>query len=163
LQDNLFYTSSPSLSALNDVLLSFTGRCSTSTLGVEKLGRPPLSEPLAAKKTANICQKCDESKPICKRCKASAYLCNYTGNNAALELIVNDPTKLVAFDVVSFSLNPKSSRYVFNENDVDLLSRFRSRTTLTITTDRNRGVYQNQIVEIAPSVSAAIDVLPDLV
>ena len=46
------------------------------------------------------------------------------------------------------------SRYVFEQNDVDLLSRFRNRTILTITTDRNRGVYQNQIIDIAPQVCA---------
>lgn len=107
-----------------------------------------------AQMTTNICPKCDEGRPICKRCKASSYLCNYTGNNTALELLVNDTTKLAAFDVVSFSLNLKTTRYVLKEHDVELLSRFRSRTTLTITTNRNRSIYQNQMVEMAPQVSA---------
>ncbi len=107
--------------------------------------------------------KCDEGKPVCKRCKASGYLCNYGGNNSALELLVNDVSKLKAFDVVSFSLNPAKplglSQYVFKAHDVELLSRFRSETTLTITTDRNRSVYQNQVVEIAPQVGVHTSVL----
>lgn len=98
--------------------------------------------------------KCDEGKPTCKKCKASSYLCNYGGNNAALELCANDATRLKAFDILSFSLDPAKSlgvsRYVFEQHDVDLLSRFRNRTILTVTTDRNRRVYQDHIVEIAP-------------
>lgn len=51
---------------------------------------------------------------------------------------------------------------MFEQHDVDLLSRFRNRTILTVTTDRNRRVYQDHIVEIAPQVGAVADVLPDL-
>lgn len=100
--------------------------------------------------------KCDENKPMCQKCKASGYLCKYGGNNSALELLVN--AKLGAFDVVSFSLNPAKplgpglDRYVFEGRDVDLLSMFRSETVLTITTDRSRSIYQDQIIELAPSV-----------
>lgn len=97
--------------------------------------------------------QCDESKPICKRCKASSYLCNYGGNNAALEIVANGLSRLEAFDVVSFSLKSEGvDRYMFQENDLELLSKFRNRTTLTISTERVRDVYQNQIVEIAPYV-----------
>jgi hypothetical protein len=70
--------------------------------------------------------------------------------------LINGLPRLHAFDVVSFSLRPVKSdgigRYVFEENDLDLLSKFRTRTVLTITTDRIREVYQNHIIEIAPYV-----------
>ena len=108
--------------------------------------------------------KCDEKRPVCEKCKASGYLCKYGGNNSALELFVDD-TKVKAFDVISFSLSPSKplgpglDRYVFEEHDADLLSRFRSETVLTITTDRSRRVYQDQIIEVAPQVFAGSSLL----
>ena len=101
--------------------------------------------------------KCDEGKPDCQRCLVSGDRCSYNNTDSALQFLVNGVAKATAIDVVAFTLKPSKSlgvsQYVFEENDVRLLSRFRSRTSLTITMDRNRSVYQNDIIEIARVVS----------
>lgn len=100
--------------------------------------------------------KCDEGKPVCKRCQTGGHACQYGGNNALFELMVNDVANRKIVDNISFCLRLPQARghgvHTFSIQDVRLLDRFRSHTALTITTDRNRGIYQNQIVEIAPQV-----------
>jgi hypothetical protein len=42
--------------------------------------------------------------------------------------------------------------YQLREQDLELLSKFQARTVLTITTDKNLRIYQNEIIKLAYSV-----------
>lgn len=99
--------------------------------------------------------KCDEDKPICKRCRLNDSACLYGANNALFELTVNKVIDRRVTDCLAFSLSldvPKPGRHALRPQDVRLLSAFRSDTALTVTTNRNRSLYQDQIVEMAPQV-----------
>ena len=62
----------------------------------------------------------------------------------------------MAFDGVAFAINslgsPKPGTYTFRPEDVRLLNTFRKSTALTVTTNRSRALYQNEIIEIARTV-----------
>jgi hypothetical protein len=87
-------------------------------------------------------------------------VCRYGGNNSLFEVLINTPEGRshhgAAVDVLAFSVNPvqaaKLGKYSFLPEDVKLLAVFRSSTTMTVTTDRNRALYQNEIVEVAYQV-----------
>ncbi|KAE8445418.1 hypothetical protein EG329_013431 [Mollisiaceae sp. DMI_Dod_QoI] len=114
--------------------------------------------------------KCDETRPICKRCKSYSVICNYDKKLPELELssngvfhvsVLNDPSSAQETDVpksiapslkqgLAASLESHAS-HDLSHYEFELLHRFQTRTVLAITTPRSLPVYQSSILKYAYS------------
>jgi len=123
-------------------------------VGSETLGSRKLKSHKKSRAGCGECKfrkvKCDEGKPACKRCRIGRYICKYGGSLPLVEVTVNNIARQKAVDNVTFVLGsinaPGLGTHIFQAQDLELLNKFRSETTMTITTNRNRSLYQNQII-----------------
>lgn len=117
-------------------------------------------------------RQCDESKPICKRCKAYGVVCSYDKKSPDLQLsndasfyvsILNDPPARPRAEAVPKSIAPSLKQglaaslesyasHDLTHSEFELLHRFQTRTVYTVTTPRSITVYQSSILKYACSV-----------
>lgn len=111
--------------------------------------------------------KCDETYPRCQRCTSFSVSCDYESVSNKLELAMNGagvfhtPQKLpVSFNQLILSMvnTPHKMRLPEPEQgfahdlrleDLEILSRFQSRTVLTIGTKESAHVYQREWFKVA--------------
>ncbi|PWY75990.1 hypothetical protein BO94DRAFT_499303 [Aspergillus sclerotioniger CBS 115572] len=84
--------------------------------------------------------KCDETKPVCRRCLAYGVSCTYASTG---------PLQASVERVVTMA-QPFGLSYWVDTNDF-LLSRFQVRTALTVSHGRSRQVLQNEVMQLARS------------
>ncbi|KAJ3537955.1 hypothetical protein NM208_g6105 [Fusarium decemcellulare] len=102
--------------------------------------------------------KCDESKPSCKRCVASGFICSFTRNNPSTQLAHRSagPVFSVADPVSDQRLKAPNpglripiaqptkggvGELILGEVELAALERFRLRTVFTIGTEKTRHLY----------------------
>lgn len=98
-------------------------------------------------------QQCDETRPVCRRCRAYGVSCTYTATG---------PLQAAVERVVTLARPVALSCWV-DQADY-LLSRFQMRTAGTVSHGRPRQVFQNDVVQLAhsvPSTSPSVGVLAD--
>lgn len=123
--------------------------------------------------------QCDESKPTCKRCASSGFLCNYTrstpalqlassiGGAGTLKLTLDAPMRLPA-PSLSRGLPPPApglripvagpvaggpeGSYEMRPADYAALDRFRTRTVFTVGNAATRHLYRDGAFELGVSV-----------
>ncbi|KAF7916947.1 uncharacterized protein EAE98_010378 [Botrytis deweyae] len=108
--------------------------------------------------------KCDEDRPKCKRCAEFNVLCNYDNQTSALQLLKKSFTFETLQQRLPYSLNQTvpsfiSSRLrtpgkidVYDLSDqehLELLNKFQTRTVYSITTSRNLQIYQNEFIKLS--------------
>ncbi|APA16343.1 hypothetical protein sscle_16g111130 [Sclerotinia sclerotiorum 1980 UF-70] len=108
--------------------------------------------------------KCDETRPMCKRCTEFKVLCNYDQKTSALQLLDKSFTFETLQHRLPYSLNQtmpsivnpglrgfhKTNVYDLSDQEhLGILNRFQTRTVYTITTDRNLQIYQNEFIKLA--------------
>ncbi|KAF7947365.1 uncharacterized protein EAE97_004614 [Botrytis byssoidea] len=108
--------------------------------------------------------KCDEDRPKCKRCTEFNVLCNYDNQTSALQLLEKSFTFETLQHRLPYSLNQTvpsfiSSRLktpgkidVYDLSDqehLELLNKFQTRTVYSITTSRNLQIYQNEFIKLS--------------
>ncbi|PYI01643.1 hypothetical protein BO78DRAFT_401186 [Aspergillus sclerotiicarbonarius CBS 121057] len=84
--------------------------------------------------------KCDETKPVCRRCQAYGVSCAYS----SIQSLQAAGERMVTIT------QPRSLSYWVDRDDY-LLSRFQVRTAVTVSHGRCREVFQNQVVQLARS------------
>ncbi|KUJ14571.1 uncharacterized protein LY89DRAFT_143351 [Mollisia scopiformis] len=115
--------------------------------------------------------KCDESRPICKRCKAYGVVCNYGRKSPDLELsssggfhvsVLNDSSLSSPEAGVPKSIAPSLKQGLaaslesyasdgLSRWEFELLHRFQLRTIYTVTTAKSLAIYQSSILKYACS------------
>jgi hypothetical protein len=115
--------------------------------------------------------KCDESKPACKRCIAFGVSCNYDPKSSNLQLSADGafnieiPQRLpcspnqIILTMINASLSPQPMGpqdinvvHQLGVQELELLSKFQTRTIFTIGSDKSSHVFQNVGIELACSV-----------
>ncbi len=94
-------------------------------------------------RTSTDSRQCDESKPECRRCTAYGVFCNYDRKYSDLQVSVERATNIKL---------PQSPSYWPSKTE-QLLNKFQLRTALTVSTGKRLHIYQNEVVELAFSVS----------
>ncbi|KAH8666542.1 hypothetical protein BX600DRAFT_549606 [Xylariales sp. PMI_506] len=113
--------------------------------------------------------KCDEAKPSCKKCLSFGVSCSYghrttpgegilqpsMGGMFHLDVLPSPPLRGTILGAINSSLagaNLSHGDYPFDYltiNDIDVLSRFQTRTIPTLETPHIRGLYQTEIITLA--------------
>ncbi|KAF7873876.1 hypothetical protein EAF04_002548 [Stromatinia cepivora] len=108
--------------------------------------------------------KCDETRPMCKRCADFKVLCNYDPKTSALQLLDKSFTFETLQHRFPYSLNQtipsivnpnlrgfhKTNAYDLSDQEhLEILNRFQTRTVYSITTSRNLQIYQNEFIKLA--------------
>ena len=101
--------------------------------------------------------QCDESKPRCNRCTAYSVSCNYGVGQADLQLSAERVLNFVTLpqclnQVVPGIIVPSLRKQ--GEQGLQLLKKFHSRTVFSITTDKTLHIYQDNMINLACSVSS---------
>ncbi|CZR65686.1 related to UPC2-regulatory protein involved in control of sterol uptake [Phialocephala subalpina] len=114
--------------------------------------------------------KCDESRPVCKRCKAYGVVCNYDRKSPDLELSTKGSNGVFQVSIINNSTPPSVPKSIapslkqglaaslashasrsLNNFEFELLHRFQTRTVFTVTTPRSLPVYESSILKHACS------------
>ncbi|KAF8860545.1 hypothetical protein BDZ45DRAFT_308824 [Acephala macrosclerotiorum] len=118
--------------------------------------------------------KCDETRPICKRCEAYGVACNYNQKSRDLELSTKGSNGVFQISVINKNSTPPPNETVpksiapslkqglaasleshasrgLPDSDFELLHKFQTRTVFTVTTPRSLPVYQSSILKYACS------------
>lgn len=116
--------------------------------------------------------QCDESKPSCKKCLSFGVLCSYGRCTASGEGIFqpsiggvfhlhvlstpslrNTILGTINGSLMGGRLSHGADRIDhLTSNDIDILSRFQTRTIPTLETPETRGLYQTEILTLAGQV-----------
>ncbi|KAJ4195064.1 Zn(2)-C6 fungal-type domain-containing protein [Fusarium falciforme] len=137
---------------------------------------PPVRQRKAHRKSRLGCSncklrsvKCDESKPSCKRCVSSGFICSFTQTSPSASLHL---AHCSAGPVFSVAADPAADRIlkaplprlrvpiaqptrgavgeiVLGEAEMAALERFRLRTVFTIGTEKTRHLYSERAVKLA--------------
>ncbi|KAH8901617.1 hypothetical protein GQ53DRAFT_707974 [Thozetella sp. PMI_491] len=108
--------------------------------------------------------KCDEAKPTCQRCAAFGVSCNYIVKAPDLQpsgygvFFLDMPLRDQQLGFVNSFLarvddssRTNDSACQLSTANLAVLNRFHRRTSLTLGTERSRGVYQSQSIRLACS------------
>jgi hypothetical protein len=144
--------------------------CGNCKIRRVKVGRPPHFSILQRTSTEPRLQ-CDESKPRCNRCTAFGVFCNYDCKYSDLQPSVDGAFNIETLQRFPCSLSQtipsmiapplrqqsmgsleSNALYQLGKQDLELLSKFQTRTVLTISTDKSLRIYQNEIIKLAFSV-----------
>ncbi|MCJ1380841.1 hypothetical protein MMC17_003950 [Xylographa soralifera] len=113
--------------------------------------------------------KCDETRPMCKRCNVYGTFCNYDSKYSSLQPLSHRVCKIQTLQiplcsehqtilgVINSSTSPTSSDstqvfhggYQFCAKDLELLYKFRTRTLLTLGSAEYSSIYQNAFAKLA--------------
>ncbi|MCJ1435841.1 hypothetical protein MMC27_005217 [Xylographa pallens] len=113
--------------------------------------------------------KCDETRPMCKRCDAYGTFCNYDSRYSSLQPLSHSLSEIQTLQIPLCSENqtilgvintstraPSSDSaqtfadgYQFCAKDLELLYKFRKRTLLTLGSAAYSSVYQNAYANLA--------------
>lgn len=108
--------------------------------------------------------QCDEERPKCKRCAEFNVLCNYDNQTSTLQLLEKSFTFETLQHRLPYSLNQTVPSFISprlktpgkidvydlsDQEHLELLNKFQTRTVYSITTSRNLQIYQNEFVKLS--------------
>ncbi|RSM04176.1 hypothetical protein CEP52_006990 [Fusarium oligoseptatum] len=108
--------------------------------------------------------KCDESKPSCKRCISSGFICSFTQTSSSSSTSLHHYNAGPVFSVVDPGLKVPLpglkvpiaqptrgavGEIILGDAEMAALERFRLRTVFTIGTERTRHLYSERAVKLA--------------